>query len=197
MRAPRGALRRPRGGAGAGQAVHARRALLAGVVAAAMLLPGSAEGADPLGLASLRNAEYASAWTVSRRVRLRDGQYRQPAAPGSATELRVSLLDRRTAWTWGGRRYAAVILVTDPGGSGTFYDLALVEDRRGRPVEVASAPLGDRVRVESLTVARRDGQTELHVGLVAHGPGDPLCCPTHRTVRAFVWNGRALTPRTD
>jgi hypothetical protein len=153
--------------------------------------------ADPLGLASLRNAEYASEWTASRRVRLRDGRYREPAAPGSAAEIRVSLLDRITAWTAGGRRYAAVILVTDPGGSGVFHDLVVVEDRRGRPVQVAGAALGDRVRVESLTVARRDGQTELHVGLVTHGPDDPLCCPTWRVVRAFAWNGRALVPRAE
>ena len=100
-----------------------------------------------------------------------------------------------TAWTAGGVRHAAVILVTDPGGSGTFLDLAVVEDRRGRPVEVASAALGDRVHVESLTLARRDGQTELHVGLVAHGPDDPQCCPTRRIARAFVWNGRSLLAR--
>ena len=130
-------------------------------------------------------------------VRLRDGQYREPAGPGAATEIRVSLLDRITAWTAGGRRYAAVILVTDPGGSGTFYDLVVVEDRRGRAVEAASAALGDRVRVESLTLARRDGQMELHVGLVVHGPDDPLCCPARPLVRAFVWTGRALVPRTD
>ena len=164
-------------------------------VAGVLLAFNRLEAADPLAPASLRNAEYSSAWTASGRARLRDGQYRAPAAPGAATEIRVSLLDRMTAWTAGGRRYAAVILVTDPGGSGTFYDLAVVEDRRGRPVEVASAPLGDRIRVESLILALRDGQTELHVGLVGHAPDDPLCCPTRRIVRAFVWDGRSLVAR--
>src|SRR5262245_12728444 len=164
-------------------------------VAAMLLALSRLEAADPLAPLSLRNAEYSSPWTPSRRVRLRDGQYRAPAAPGAATEIRVSLLDRMTAWTAGGRRYAAVILVTDPGGSGTFHDLAVVEDRRGRPVEVASAALGDRIRVESLTLALRDGQTELHVGLVGHAPHDPLCCPTRRMARAFAWDGRLLVAR--
>jgi hypothetical protein len=168
------------------------------VVAGAVLLPGRlGAAADPLGYASLRNAEYASEWTASRRVRLRDGRYREPAAPGSAADIQVSLLDRIATWTAGGRRYAAVVLVTDPGGSGIFHDLVVVEARRGRPVQLASAALGDRVRVESLTLARRDGQTELHVGLVTHGPDDPLCCPTRRVVRAFTWNGRTLAPRSD
>jgi hypothetical protein len=160
-----------------------------------MLAPDRVAAADPLGLASLRNAEYASPWTASRRVRLRDGHSHEPAAPGSATEVRVSLLERRVAWTDGHARRAAVILVTDPGGSGVFYQLVVVQARRGRPVEVASAELGDRVRVESLGLARRDGRTELHVGLIAHAPNEPLCCPTEPVVRVFVWDGRSLVPR--
>jgi hypothetical protein len=169
--------------------------LLVLALAATLRFSATGAAADPLDLASLRNAEYGSAWTASRRVRLRDGRYGAPAAPGSAAEIRVSLLDRRVVWTEGGARYAAVILVTDPGGSGTFYQLVVVEDRRGRPVQVASAELADRVRVESLGLARREGRTELHVGLIAHAPGDPLCCPTERAVRAFVWDGRSLISR--
>ena len=173
------------------------RALLTLALGVGLLGAGAGAAPDPLGLIALGNAQYASPWTASRRVRLRDGQYREPLAPGSATELRVSLLDRRVAWTDGGARLASVILVTDPGGSGTFYQLVVVQDRRGRPVEVASADLGDRVRVESLGLARRDGRTEIHVGLVAHAPDDPRCCPTRRVVRAFTWDGRALIARPD
>ena len=157
-----------------------------------LLLVGPIEATDVLSLASLGNAEYASSWTASGRVRLRDGHYREPAAPGSETEIRVWLLDRIATWTAGGTRYAAVILVTDPGGSGSFSDLVVVQNRRGRPVQAANAELGDRVRVQSLGIARRDGQTEIHVGLVSHGPDDPLCCPTQRVVRVFVWSGRSL-----
>jgi hypothetical protein len=160
-----------------------------------LLLVGPLEAADVLSLTSLGNAEYASSWTVSGRVRLRDGHYREPAAPGSATEIRVWLLERIATWTAVGTRYAAVILVTDPGGSGTFSDLVVVQNRRGRPVQAANGELGDRVRVQSLGVARRNGQTEIHVGLVAPGPDDPLCCPTRRVVRVFVLNGRSLVPR--
>jgi hypothetical protein len=161
-----------------------------GVLALVLLaLPAAAE---VLSLESLRNAEYASAWTASGRAPLRDGQYREPAAPGSVTEVRVSVLDLVASWSQGGTRYAAVVLATDPGGSGTFYDLAVVEARAGRAVHLTSTELGDRVRVESLTVRPEADRAELDVGLVGHASGDPQCCPTRRVTRRFRWTGGSL-----
>ena len=46
---------------------------------------------------------------------------------------------------------AAVVTITDPGGSGTFYDLAVVMEEGGQPVNVAIAPLGDRVQIQAVT----------------------------------------------
>jgi hypothetical protein len=110
-------------------------------------------------------------------VRLRDGHFREPAAPGSATEVRVWLLDQVVRWT-----------------VDTFYELVVVEARARRPVQVASAELGDRVRVQSLTVERGTGPPAIRATLVVHGPDDPLCCPTRLTVRSFVWRDGALVP---
>jgi hypothetical protein len=164
------------------------------VVLGALLLSSGTSADEVLALEALRNAEYASSWAPSGRVRLRDGHFREPAAPGSATEVRVWLLDQVVRWTVDGQPYAAVILATEPGGSGTFYELVVVEARARRPVQVASAELGDRVRVQSLTVERGTGPPAIRATLLVHGPDDPLCCPTRLAVRSFVWRDGALVP---
>jgi heat shock protein HslJ len=129
----------------------------------------SAQGA--LDRETLANLTYRSEWTASGEAPLVDGLYSEPAAPGSAIELSISLgehlaFDRA-------RERAAAILIASPGGSGTFYELALVE-ADGVPEHVASVTLGDRVLIQSLAF---DGD-EIVVEMVAHGAEDPMCCPT-------------------
>ncbi len=72
-----------------------------------------------------------------------------------------------------GEPAAAVVLVSNSGGSGTFYDLAVVVERDGEPVNVAVTLLGDRVRIDSLAVE----EGRIVVDLVTQGPGEPFCCP--------------------
>ena len=85
---------------------------------------------------------------------------------------------------------AAVVVFINPGGSGTFIHLLALHDREGTPVQAGREFLGDRVRVESLTVW--GGQ--VFVTMLAHGPGDPLCCPSIEIRRAFTLHGRRLVP---
>jgi hypothetical protein len=77
---------------------------------------------------------------------------------------------------------AAVMLITQSGGSGTFYTLAAVLDDNGTPVHRGSAFLGDRIMIES--VAIDNGQ--ITVELVTQGPDDPMSRPTIHTTRTFV-----------
>ena len=73
------------------------------------------------------------------------------------TETRVKLTDWIAFGKVNGDAAAAVVLVTDPGGSGTFYDLALVIRRNGRLLNPATAHLGDQVRINSLAMeGKRD-----------------------------------------
>ena len=81
---------------------------------------------------------------------------------------------------------AAVVVRHDGGGSGAFVYLLAMRRRDGAPVQAGSVLLGDRVRVERLTI--RFGH--IFVAMTAHGPSDPLCCPTTRTLRAFRLRGR-------
>ncbi len=120
----------------------------------------------------LLNAEYPNEFTQDGTAPLVDGEYREPAAPGSATETVVGLSD---VVAFGdldndGFEDAAVVTITDPGGSGTFYTLVAVLDRRGQAVPVATAALGDRIKVDSLSI--ESGAIE--VDLLTRGEDEPM-----------------------
>ena len=73
-----------------------------------------------------------------------------------------------------GQEDAVIILTTQSSGSGVFVELAAVLNHNGMPVTLSSVALGDRVRIEELTLEA--GLIQLDV--VVPGPEDPLCCPT-------------------
>ena len=147
-------------------------------------------GAEDGGLdeESLKNMEYESGWTQSGTAPLIDGEYREQAAPGSATETVVQITPHVAHGQLNGQQAAAVILVTDPGGSGTFYDLAVVVEQDGQPVNIATTSLGDRVQINSLTIAGN----EIDVDMISQGPDDPMCCPTQNVVKTYALQGDQL-----
>jgi heat shock protein HslJ len=113
---------------------------------------------------------------------LTDGAYRETAAPGSAMETVVMLLDEIAFDSMDGKEAAAVVLATNAGGSGTFIDLALALRESGSWVNVASAYLGDRVKVNSVSI--RNGM--VYVDMLGHRVDDPMCCPTHHQERRYT-----------
>jgi len=160
------------------------------VLATAALMTGcgpkeTAEPKEGLTLQDARGAEYTSEWFESGRVGLSDGEY-----VDADRRLRIRLTDH---YAFGdldgdGSDDVAVVLVTDPGGSGTFFDLAVLSERGGDPINVASTALGDRVDLRSLTV--ENGR--ITADMVTHGPNDPMCCPSLRQVVAYQLRGNAL-----
>jgi hypothetical protein len=54
-----------------------------------------------------------------------------------------------------------VVLVSDPGGSGAFYDLAAVVERNGELMNVDIALLGDRVQINSLAIQHDLGSFDI------------------------------------
>ena len=110
--------------------------------------------------------------------------------PDSATELIVMLSDQVALGDLNGDGAddAAVVLITDPGGSGTFHDLSVLINEDGSAKHVASQRLGDRVKVKSLSVS----SGEVAVEMVTHGPNDPMCCPTFQVTRNYVLRGTNL-----
>jgi len=146
-----------------------------------LYLPPLAEAED-LGLQGLCNGTYPSAWSTEGQLTLVDGAYEEDIVPGSASKLQVSLQPRMAfGRTDDGMPWAAVITITQSGGSGTFYDLHRLVLRDGVWEHQSAAFIGDRVQVGSLAV---DGD-EIVLDLLVSGPDDAMCCPTLRQTQRY------------
>lgn len=140
-----------------------------------------------LTLEQLRNAEYHLPLLGDQDtpIRLVDGMGTLVYGEGATERETVGLIDDSVAFgdlDGDGHADAAVVVYTSGGGSGAFIYLVAVLDRDGAPSQAARAYLGDRVRVESLSIS--DGQVLAQI--LAHGPGDGLCCPSVRTTSTFA-----------
>ena len=130
----------------------------------------------------LSNTAYTSEWTESGLAQLSDGEYREPISPDSATEIVVQLTEDLIAGDIDEvGQSAAVVLVTQPGGSGAFYDLAIVAKIDGDPVNIATTFIGDRVQINAISI--ENGEVVLE--MIIHGPEDPMCCPTQHVIQKF------------
>jgi heat shock protein HslJ len=150
--------------------------------ARAMTLVARSQTVVELSPETLANLAYQSEWVDGGMAQLVGGELRQPVAPGSATETLIQITD---AMAFGqlpdGRDAAAVVIITSPGGSGTFYDLALVAEEDGTLQNVASAFLGDRPLIDAIAF---EGDSII-AQMVVHGPDDPMCCPTQQVQVTF------------
>lgn len=152
--------------------------------------PTPSPSALSLTVDALKNAEYQSEWPASKKVKLTDGHYEGEMEwnfPGPApllNRLSVWLEDKRAFGDLNGDGVddAVVILVTNTGGSGMFKELAAVVNDMGMPRHVASTGLGDRTKIESLSI-KSSGKVTVEAIVV--GPGDQFCCPTHRVTGTF------------
>ena len=150
-----------------------------------LCIPDAASANAGITIDKLMNMEYLSEWTQSGLAPLTNGEYSESVAPGSATKTSVKLTDHTAFGYIDGKPAAAVILVTDPGGSGTFYYLALVTESEGKLTNIATTLLGDRVQINSLAV--KEGKMILD--MITQGPDDPFCCPTQRVVQVYALEG--------
>jgi heat shock protein HslJ len=130
----------------------------------------------------LNQIVFLSGWTKSGKVHFSNGEYRERAAPGSATELIVKLTDQRTLGKLDGKEAGAVIVVTHPGGSGSFYDLVLLVKNPQGWINQTVAFLGDWIKIRSLAVTN----DAIFVEMNTHGPGDAMCSPRRQVIQQFV-----------
>lgn len=138
----------------------------------------------------LGNAFYRG--ILDEAITLVNGRYEgEPFVEGGASRPTVMLMAEPVAYgdlNGDGGTDAAVVLVSDSGGSGTFVYLAAVESRDGAPNNLATLLLGDREQVRSLTI--EDGR--LIAKLLSHAADDPACCPSLETIREFKLQGETL-----
>lgn len=148
----------------------------------------------PLTLEALQNAEYLSELADIGRVQLVNGEHREAIVEGGAAELMVRMIGHTLGDLDGdGKEDAAVLLVTSAGGSGTFRYLAAVINREGMPENVATALLGDRIRVVKIEVQ----EGVIAVDLLTHGPGDPMVAPSLEAQWFYRLKGKELARQEE
>ncbi len=139
---------------------------------------------------AVRNADYTSPWAAFGHARLTDGIYREKFNPDSPTVIVIrSDLIAMGDLDGDGVADATVLLISNPGQSGTFYDLAAVINYTGIPKHIDTAHLGDRVKVKSISIE----SGKIRVEMLAHGPKDPMCCPTVEVTRTYKLDAYKLT----
>jgi hypothetical protein len=140
-------------------------------------------GENVLTFEALQNAVYHSEYFKDGQVKLTNGKY-------ESAGIVISLDEQMQFGDVTGDRIedAVVVLVTDTGGNGAFYDLAVVVDENGTPANIASTYLGDRVKIESIYIEAG----KVTVSMVMHGETDPDCCPTLKVVKTYQLQGGNL-----
>jgi hypothetical protein len=120
----------------------------------------------------LPNARYPIEVASMGVAKLKAGVFEEPAAPGSAAKTRIKLGKEIALGDLNGdgAEDAAVTLVADPGGSGTFSYLAAVINRKGAAKPTGSLFLGDRIVVKSIAI--RSGL--ITVTLLTRKEGAPM-----------------------
>ena len=149
-----------------------------------------------LTLEQLRNAEYRLPLLGEENtpIQFEDGEGSIAYGEGATERDYAGIEDDMVAFgdlDGDGIADAAVVVFTSGGGSGTFRYLIAVLDRDGTPVQTARVYLGDRVQVESVTIA----SGEIVMDMLAHRRSDGLCCPTLNITRGFALRGDQLVPR--
>jgi putative lipoprotein len=145
-------------------------------------------------MSMLENTVYRSEFSPDGVIRLVDGIHKEKIVSGAAAELIVSLGKVAIGDLNGdGFEDGAVVLVTSAGGSGTFRHLAAVLNRNGTPEHIAVFFLGDRIRVESLSI--RSGKIE--AAMLIHDTDDPMPRPTLKVVQKYELRNDALVPLTS
>ena len=83
---------------------------------------------------------------------------------------------------------AVAMLWQTTGGTGVYSYVAVVARREGKPVNIGTALVGDRVQLRAARI--RDRRIELDV--IQQGPDDAACCPTETITRVWTLGADGL-----
>jgi hypothetical protein len=146
--------------------------------------------AGDLTVNQLRNSQYLiPSWENPDQgewVQLQNGEFtrRNPDNPLFVDVVKIALGHLSPNQS----KDAAVIYAYNTGGSGFFTMLCAMINDHGKPKQIASADLGDRVKINSLSIQ----SGKIIIDLVTHGPNDPACCPTVKKIATYSLVGNKL-----
>ena len=148
-------------------------------------------GSSPVAAPDPSNATF----TIEKNaVTLASGRAEKEAAPGSASKIVTALTDKRATGDvdGDGRADTIVILTQQPGGSGTFYYVAVLLNAASGVTSAPAVMLGDRIAVNGVRV---DGAT-IVVDLLDRASGQPFTSsPSVSVTKRFAVVQGALQAR--
>ncbi|MFM8330089.1 MAG: META domain-containing protein [Candidatus Methylumidiphilus sp.] len=167
-------------------------------IALMLALLSSASRAEPAApaLAEVGNAEVRGIFD-GKPIRLRGGRYQgKPFAQGGASRPSAQLLDAPAAagnldGQPGEERVA--LISESSGGSGEHLYLAVFAGPGGKPKNIGTLLVGDRVKLRGLAV---EGST-IYLDVVQAGPQDPSCCPTQLARLSYALEQGVLTRQQE
>jgi hypothetical protein len=148
---------------------------------------------ETLTIDALKNATYqffddtSSTYTAA----LSGGRFERRFDPARGSYVLLVLEEPSVAFgdVYGdGGNGAVAVISANLGGSGTWKYLEVVVNRLGQPAYVASQNLGDRVRVNGITIS----SGVITVDLLTQGLGAGRCCPNVRVSQTFQLQGDQL-----
>lgn len=135
----------------------------------------------PLTLAQLGNATYTVEGAPSNTAKLTDGK----VVITDTVQFNAQVAEPVANGALNDKPYAAVQLITQTGGSGTFSYVAAVPNNNGTPGTGVTALLGDRIKVTAMSIANN----AIKVDWLDRKPEEPMATePTVATTKYFVLN---------
>jgi hypothetical protein len=135
---------------------HLRIGILAVIFIFGGTLPFAGVERDPADLASKTTSDPADATYIidDQKVHLRNGRFEGAAVSGSATRSTIQMFSEPVFGDLDGDgdEDAALYLVVDPGGSGTFYYVAAAHQIDGGYDGTSAVYLGDRLKPHNLKI---------------------------------------------
>lgn len=111
---------------------------------------------------------------ADKSVAVINSKHTEPVVPGSASMLTIRVTPHSTVFDAHGQLIGLAILTTSSGGSGTFYEMALLVKRDGKWINTDTVILGDRIKIKDLSVENGN----VTVDALVHAKGEPMCCPS-------------------
>jgi hypothetical protein len=133
----------------------------------AVILPPQAPQKSASMLQALPNAEYPIAFAGTGKAQLKDGVFEESVAPGSATKTRIWLAKERAFGdaNGDGAEDAAVTLVVDSGGSGTFTYLDLPDKGTEKKLHKPDSKRNKRAKDAAKLILEAKGPPEAVLNL--------------------------------
>jgi tetratricopeptide (TPR) repeat protein len=143
--------------------------------------PPETERLKRLDLAVLKNARYK---VENEWITLKDGKFERGNSPGSDADFIRVYFEKAALGKFTDNATndaAGVIYWYNGGGSGCFYQLGAVIMKDGKPINISTISLGDRVKINKLSISNNT----IALDMFTHGPKDALANPSVRTTKKY------------